>query len=181
MAESRRATRSTSKFFPRGSVIILDELAAYRRDNLNMGLGWTAASAAEAIRSELCDKWKVETLGRRRRCVLREERPFERLDRGRVRAKGVRFQPAKKADRISGWQRMKRMLADAGKPDRPGLYVSRACEYFWATVPYLARDQRRVEDVDSGPDHAADACRYGLLRQQWAMDLSFLKIASTGC
>jgi hypothetical protein len=30
-------------------------------------------------------------------------------------------------------------------------------------VPYLARDTKRVEDVDSsGPDHAADACRYGL-------------------
>ncbi len=34
-------------------------------------------------------------------------------------------------------------------------------------MPYLARDQRRVEDVDSnGPDHAADACRYGLLYQR---------------
>lgn len=74
------------------------------------------------------------------------------------------FYPAKKGDRISGWQRMRRMLADAGKVDRPGLYVSRSCEYFWATVPYLARDQRRVEDVDSsGPDHAADSTRYGLL------------------
>jgi len=33
-------------------------------------------------------------------------------------------------------------------------------------VPYLARDEKRVEDVQSnGPDHAADACRYGLLRE----------------
>jgi len=41
--------------------------------------------------------------------------------------------------------------------------VSRACAYWWATVPYLARDTKRVEDVDSsGPDHGADACRYGL-------------------
>lgn len=61
---------------------------------------------------------------------------------------------------------MRRMLSDAGKPDVPGLYVSRACEYFWSTVPYLARDQKRVEDVDSsGPDHAADAVRYGCLRR----------------
>jgi hypothetical protein len=34
-----------------------------------------------------------------------------------------------------------------------------------STVPYLARDQKRIEDVDSsGPDHAADAARYACLR-----------------
>lgn len=59
---------------------------------------------------------------------------------------------------------MRRFLEDAGKPDKPGLYVSRACEYWWATVPYLARDVKRIEDIDTtGPDHAADACRYGCL------------------
>jgi hypothetical protein len=53
---------------------------------------------------------------------------------------------------------MNHMLADAGKPDVPGLYISFACEYFWATVPYLARDQKRIEDLDSsGPDHRAEA------------------------
>jgi hypothetical protein len=36
-----------------------------------------------------------------------------------------------------------------------------------ATVPFLPRDPRRVEDVDSrGPDHAADARRYALLCDQ---------------
>ena len=80
---------------------------------------------------------------------------------------GVYFQPAKKADRLTGWQIMRRLLADAGKPDLPGLYVARRCRYWWATVPTLARDSRRVEDVDSsGPDHAADACRYGCLYQR---------------
>lgn len=38
---------------------------------------------------------------------------------------GVTFEPAHKGDRVQGWQRMRRMLADAGKPDRPGLYISR--------------------------------------------------------
>ena len=68
----------------------------------------------------------------------------------------VFFRPAKKADRITGWNIMRRLLQDAGKPDVPGLYISRAAEYFWSTVPYLARDPRRVEDVDSrSADHAA--------------------------
>jgi hypothetical protein len=39
--------------------------------------------------------------------------------------------------------------------------------YFWETVPYITRDLKRVEDVDStGPDHAADAVRYGCLRDE---------------
>ena len=92
-------------------------------------------------------------------------------------AKGVTLHPAKKGDRITGWQKMRRMLADAGKPDVPGLYVSRTCEYFWATVPYLARDQKRVEDCDtSGPDHGADACRYGLMRQRLRHTVEPLRI-----
>lgn len=160
------------RFYARGSIIALDELAAYKRDALNQGLGWTAATTAEAIRSELCAKWKVPPSG------LADDACFAKAGHSSgsiadefARA-GVRFQPAKKADRISGWQRMRRMLADAGKPDKPGLYVSRVCEYFWATVPYLARDQRRVEDVDSsGPDHGADAMRYGLLREAPVTDL----------
>ena len=40
---------------------------------------------------------------------------------------------------------------------------SSAGQYFWSTVSYLARDPRRIDDVDSrGPDHAADAARYAL-------------------
>jgi len=156
-------------FYPRDSFVILDELAAFRKDNLNMGLGWTAATTAEAIR-EFCDRWVVYPSG------VADDACFAKTGHGsgsiadEFARGGVRFTPAKKADRITGWQLMRRMLADAGKPDVPGLFVSRSCEYFWATVPYLARDQRRVEDVDSkGPDHGADACRYGLLRQQFAM------------
>jgi hypothetical protein len=85
---------------------------------------------------------------------------------------GVYFQPARKADRVSGWQLMKRMLADAGKPDKPGLYVSRDCDYWWSTVPYLSHDVKRREDLDThGPDHGADACRYGLLAETVARGL----------
>ena len=32
---------------------------------------------------------------------------------------------------------MRRLLQAAGKPDVPGLFIARHCEYFWATVPYL--------------------------------------------
>ena len=76
----------------------------------------------------------------------------------------VFLRPARKGDRITGWNIMRRLLQDAGKLDVAGLYVTRAAEYFWATVPFLGRDPKRVEDLDScAADHAADAVRYGCL------------------
>jgi len=170
-AKSPGATHQ-GKFYPRDSLVLVDELAAVKRDNLNSGLGWSAATTAEAIR-EMCKLWDVRPTG------VADDACFANggLSSGSIADEfargGVRFHAAKKADRITGWQMMRRLLSDAGKPDVPGLYISRACEYFWATVPYLARDQKRVEDVDSsGPDHAADACRYGLLRRDMRMTVA---------
>lgn len=152
------------RFYPRDSLILVDELAAVDRNGLNQGLGWTAAITGEAI-VEFCKGWGVKPEGVADDACFAKSGHSAGSIADEFRRVGVRFSPAKKADRITGWQLMRRMLADAGKPDVPGLYVSRACEYFWATVPHLARDQKRIEDVDStGPDHAADACRYGLLR-----------------
>ncbi|GAB3751272.1 hypothetical protein [Lysobacter olei] len=75
---------------------------------------------------------------------------------------GVYFEPARKADRVSRWNRMRHLLAHARSPDRPGLCVARRCRYFWDRVPMLARDPKHIEDVDmTGPDHGADAIRYG--------------------
>ena len=75
----------------------------------------------------------------------------------------VRFRPARKGSRVAGWERMRRMLSDAGKVDRPALYVSRRCGEWWRTVPTLPRDPRKADDVDTrAADHAADACRYAL-------------------
>lgn len=157
------------RYFPRDSIVIVDELVAHRKDKLNMGLGWTASVTAENVR-HFCRQWRVAPQGVADDAIFAKTGSgagsiAEELARG-----GVSFQPARKADRISGWNVMRRLLADAGKPDRPGLYVSRACSYWWATVPYLARDQKRVEDVDSsGPDHAADATRYACLRMPQVM------------
>ena len=155
-------------WYPRNSLVLVAELAAVRRNNLDIGLGWTAVVTAEAIK-ELCKQWDVAPFGVADDACFANSGSSAGSIADEFARGGVHFQPAKKADRITGWQRMKRMLADAGKPDKAGLYISRSCEYFWSTVPYLARDQKRVEDVDTtGPDHGADACRYGLLAQTWA-------------
>lgn len=163
-------------FYPRDSLILVDELATAKRGRPNEGLGWTVPILSEEIIT-MCKRWGIKPIG------VADDAIFARTGSGAgsiaaefMRA-GVRFTPAKKADRLTGWNIMRRMLADAGKPDVPGLYISRGCTYFWETVPYLGRDQKRVEDVDSaGADHAADAVRYGCLRQRSEAKITPLNI-----
>ncbi len=154
------------KFYPRDSLILIDELATNEPGNYSNGMRYTIPRLADEIIG-MCSHWKIKPKG------VADDACFSHTGHGagsisdEFRAKGVYFLPAKKADRMTGWNMMRRLLADAGKPDVPGLYISRSCEYFWGTIPYLARDPRRIEDLDSrGPDHGADACRYGILYQR---------------
>ena len=175
MAQSPGATHE-GVFYPRGSVVLVDELAAVRPDNLNKGLDWTAAVTAEAV-IELCKQWRIRPRGVADDACFAKAGYSSGSIAEEFARKGVYFTPAKKADRITGWQFMRRMMADAGKVDVPGLYISRGCTYFWDTLPYLARDVKRVEDLDSsGPDHAADAARYGLMRLKKTVSVSTLNI-----
>lgn len=165
IAKSPGADGPDGIYYPRDSLVLLDELATNKPDRPNEGLGWTVPILAEEILA-LCKRWKLRPIG------VADDAIFAKSGHGagsiaqEFMRFGVRFYPAKKADRLTGWNIMRRLLADAGKPDVPGLYVARTCSYFWETVPYLGRDPKRVEDVDSsGPDHAADAVRYGCLRE----------------
>ncbi|MCJ0824976.1 phage terminase large subunit [Luteimonas sp. 50] len=169
LAESPGGEGPDSKFYPRGSIVAVDELATNRSDDrLNEGIGWTVPVLSDAIK-EMCERWKIDPEGvADDACFARSGHSVGSIADEFQRA-GVHFVPAQKGDRVQGWQRMRRMLADAGKLDRPGLYVSRTCRYFWLTAPYAGRDLKRPEDVDSsGADHALDAMRYGTQRVAWA-------------
>jgi hypothetical protein len=166
VTKSPGAKGPDGRYYSRDSLILVDELATNKRDHPNEGLGWTVPILSEAI-IELCKRWGIEPEGvADDACFAKTGHSAGSIADEFSRA-GVLFDPAKKADRLTGWNIMRRMLADAGKLDVPGLYISRTCSYFWETVPYLGRDQKRVEDLDSsGPDHAADAVRYGCLRER---------------
>jgi hypothetical protein len=154
------------RYYPKDSILILDELAFYDPSDLNKGLTYTVPHQAELIK-EFCEQWSIKPEG----CA--DDACFSRHGHSagsiaeEFKREGVHFRRAQKADRKSGWQRMRTMLQNAGKPDKAGLYVSRKCTYFWETVPYLGRDKRNPEDLDTtAADHGADACRYGLLYKQ---------------
>lgn len=178
IAQSPGAKGPDDKWYPRGSLILVDELATNEPGNVSKGMGYTVPVLAEHIK-EMCTRWKPAQNSPYQRVLpagVADDAIFAQGGHARgsisdeFRSTGVTFTPAKKSDRITGWNIMRRLMQDAGKPDVPGLYVARHCEYFWQTVPYLGRDPRRVEDLDSrGPDHGADAVRYGCLRRRSEM------------
>jgi hypothetical protein len=171
VATSPGAAGPDARFYPRGSLVLLDELATNEPGTLTKGMGYTVPVLAERIK-DFCAGWNVRPDGVADDAIFAKGGHSRGSISDEFRAAGVTFYPAKKADRVPGWQVMRRLLQDAGKPDVPGLYVARHCEYFWQTVPYLGRDPKRVEDVDSrGPDHAADAVRYGCLRESRGVQL----------
>ncbi|WP_394763556.1 terminase large subunit domain-containing protein [Phenylobacterium sp.] len=176
IAQSPGATGPDGQYYPRDSLVLVDELATAKPDRPNDGLGWTVPILAEEILG-MCKRWDVRAQGVADDAIFARSGHAAGSIADEFTRMGVHFRPAQKADRISGWTRMRRLLADAGKPDVPGLYISRTCRYFWETLPYLGRDMRRVEDVDTtGADHAADAVRYGCLRQAHTTSISPLRL-----
>ena len=55
-------TEHEGKFYPRDSIVIVDELATHRRDNLSVGLGWTVPTLSEEIKT-MCERWGVKAQG----------------------------------------------------------------------------------------------------------------------
>jgi hypothetical protein len=163
-AESPGKEGPDGRFYPRGSIILLDEFASNEPGSLERGMGYTVPVLAERIK-DLAKRWDMKPEGVADDAIFSRTGSSAGTISDEFRRQGVSFRRARKGERIAGWEIMRRMLQDAGKPDKPGLYVSRLCEYWWSTVPTLPRDPRKSDDVDSrAADHGADACRYALTR-----------------
>ena len=144
---------------------MLDELAIADPVDLTKGLNWVVSRQAEEI-VEMCRRWGMKPRG------VADDECFSAHghDAGSIAAAfaaaGVHFDRAHKGGRVSGWARLKQLLADASEVGKAGMYISRSCHYFWATLPYIGRDARNREDCDSRSklDHGADAARYSCCR-----------------
>lgn len=162
-AASPGAEGPDGRYYARGSLVLLDEFATCKRDDPNEGLRWTVPRLAEEIVA-LAGRWNIKPRGVADDACFAHHGHEGGSIADEFQDNGVYFKPAKKADRVTGWSRMRTMLSNAGDVDVPGLYVSSLCTYWWQTVPTLPRCPRKREDVDSSAaDHAADACRYAVL------------------
>jgi hypothetical protein len=166
MVESDGREGPDGRWYPNGSILVLDEFASNEPGNLTRGMGYGVDVLADRIK-EMCKSWGgVYPSG------VADDACFARSGMASIaeefRRHGVYFRPSRKGDRRTGWEKLRRLMADAGKLDVPGLYIARNCEYLWATLPYLARDPRKPDDLDTrGADHGADALRYGVLRRKF--------------
>lgn len=149
------------RYYPRDSIVLLDELYLAQSDNPTKGLNLTIDVAADRIKS-FCVRW-----GFNPRSIdnIADDACFATDGRDSIAAlflqSGVRFSPAKKGDRVSGWEHLRTMMLRADDFEQPGFYVSPRCPQFWAIVPTVPRSDRHPADVDTNAnDHIADAVRY---------------------
>jgi len=151
------------RYYPRGSVLLLEEVSTARADQLHVGSEMAVADVALLVKS-MCKRYGVAPHGVCDDvCGIRNQDGVSVVDT--FADNSVFFREAGKGSRIGGWTHMREMLNDAGKLDKPGLYVSDACRYFWQSVPFLARSTRNPEDCDGALDHGADAARYGCIQK----------------
>jgi hypothetical protein len=164
-AISEGARGPNEVFYPRGSLLLIDELCTAEPGSLVRGMGYTISQLSEQIH-ELCARWEMDATGACDDACFSKHGHQAGSIAEEFSRYGVKLYPARKADRVTGWQMLRELMLNAGKPDVAGFYASTACSYFWQTVPFLSRDPRRIDDLDprGGPDHAADAARYALLR-----------------
>ena len=143
--------------FPRGSLIVLDEVHTADPADISQGLRWPPGKLADAIR-ERCAFWNMRPYGVGDDAVGLDETLLEVL-----RREGVYLTKPTKGpgSRIAGWQAVRQRLVNASERSGPGLYVTGRCGLLLDTFPVLPRDPNRPEDVDTAAnDHAADALRY---------------------
>lgn len=70
-------------------------------------------------------------------------------------------------DRLQGWQQVHKRLQ--GDDTGPMIKIFKNCYHTIRTLPLLAHDKRRIEDVDSdGEDHLGDCVRYLCSSRPWS-------------
>lgn len=144
--------------FPRGSILIVDEVSSSAPDDRSVGMNWSVGKLAEAI-IEMCDRCGIHHVG-----TIDDAKglqPEDTLIKGMAKYQLAFVRPKK--NRTSGWALMREYLTNSYERNgRPGLWVADRCRGYWETVPLVPRDPLRPEDVDTRTvDHWADTTRYG--------------------
>lgn len=158
--------------FPKGSLVLMDEISSADPDNRARGLQWPIGTFAEAIDD-------MVTLNGVNRCGALDDakglQPDDTLIKQMLLYNFNFVRPMK--NRRSGWATMRELLYNSKeKNGKPGLWISDRCKGWWETVPILPRMPDKPEDVDTrAVDHWADACRYACVYE--VGEVNFLNAA----
>jgi hypothetical protein len=148
-------------YYPRGSVVLVDELYLSHPKDLSKGLYLTIPEQSERIKT-FCQRWKISPLNGNNiaddACFSFDGRPALADE---FLKSGIRWKRAGKGDRLPGWEHLRTLMRQAGDRELPGLYVSESCRAWWELMPLVPRSEKNPWDVDTNAnDHAADATRY---------------------
>jgi len=159
------------KVFPKGSVVLLDEVDTCLGDDLDRVY-------TDSIPDFIIDRIipMTESWGIRRPSGVVDDAALASTGHGASVAdlfttNGIALRPAKKGRREHGLAIMRSMLANAqpaGYREERGLYYTPRCRNFERTLPRLKTNPRNPEDhvTLNVPDHWADAARYAVVARQ---------------
>lgn len=149
------------RYFKRGSWIALDEVATADPGDPNRGLELPVPAVA-ALVVAMAERWGAKPKGGADPAIFAQHGHQSGSIGDEFQHCGVHLSPVSNA-RVAGWERMKTLMAGAASGEGPGFYMSRRCTYLWETLPFLNRDRRNPEDLDTNSaDHGADGVRYGI-------------------
>lgn len=162
IAKSPGSLGPDGRFYPAGSLLVLDEWVCHREGDLGTAFGWTVPQVAVYIHG-LARRWSIPPAGPADDACFAQEGHKRGSIADEYAAEGVRWRKARKGYRAPRMLQIKRMLKAAGNFEEPGLYVSTRCWYFWQTVPFLVHDPvDREVPLKCDTDHGLDAVSYGL-------------------
>lgn len=150
--------------FPKGSLILLDEVTSADPDDWATGMGWSLGKFAEEL-GEMAKRCGVRKQG----CIddAKGLAPDDTLIKGMAQAPYYFSFIRPQKNRRSGWAIMRELLTNAKeKNGKPGMWITSRCRGFWETVPVMPRDPLNAEDVDTRSiDHWGDGARYAATYQ----------------
>jgi Terminase large subunit, T4likevirus-type, N-terminal len=172
------------RVIPRGALVRYREW--YGASGINQGLKLDASQVAEGIVARECNdvlRYGVldpacfredggPSIAERINAVLVRagRRPFHAADNARVPQRGS----------MGGWDQLRARLV--GQDGVPMIYTFSTCDASIRTIPALAHDQSKPEDVDTeGEDHAGDEWRYACMSRPFvAVPETAVKPIETG-
>ncbi len=167
LALSRESTRtSDGEHHVKGDIIVLDETSTAIPGNLNKGDRSTVGEFSKRVKA-MCERWQAPRFGCGDSAIFAEHGHESRSLGHEFIDNGLMIEPAPKGRRVDGWATLRERFSNAekhGERERPAIYINEhLCPYLWETIRILTPDMRDREDVDTnGPDHGADALRYGV-------------------
>jgi len=162
VAESPGSLGPDDKFYPYGSIVLVDEYASNLPGNYSRGRGLTVRQLAEPIK-QLAQRWDIPASGSCDPACFQQHGHTDGTIADEYRKNKIFWRPANTPNRAPRFTTLKEMIANAGSEELAGLYVDERCVYWWNTVPFVVHDDRdREVPLKCATDHGLDASTYGV-------------------